>query len=344
MTENKMRHILLTSIMAIAANLMVAIFSVPLSAQEFNVSGFHELPNDISAFINPVKDLNDEGCALIKVIATSPDFAFSTPLGIVKRIDKTGEIWIYLPRGSKKITIKHASWGVFRDYLFSSKLESHKTYELAIKEPLQNMMVADNKPIVTTIRDTLVVTKTDTLVVRPMKPPVPLISDLLATVGYGGKASYLNWGLMATIMKRHGAFIHVSSDFGKTGHIVATCSKTGLIDGEERYYSGVTRRKSIMATAGAIHRVGSHIAIFEGLGYSSNTLAWQLAKSEGGDFVKNSFYSHEGLTAEAGIIISFNRIALSASVLTIRGSEWFASIGVGIRLSKKSSNKQKNDI
>ena len=335
MMQNKMRQRLLTLMTAIAANLLLAIFTAPLLAQEFSVGRFRDLPNDISAFINPVKDLNDEGCALIKVIAASPDFAFSTPLGIAKRIDKTGEIWLYLPRGSKKITIKHASWGVLRDYLFPSKLESHKTYELVIKEPLQNMMVADTKPIVTTIRDTLVVTKIDTLVVRPVKPPVPLESDILATAGYGGKASYLNWGVLATIMKRHGAFIHVSTDFGNTGHMVATCSKTGLIDGVERYYSGITRRKSFMATVGAIHRAGSRIAIFEGLGYSSNVLAWQLAKSEGGDFVKNSFFSHGGLTAEAGIMIRFNRMAVSASVLTIKGSEWFASIGVGVRLSKK---------
>ena len=70
-------------------------------AQRFRWSLFKMLPNDVSAFINPVRDLNDEDCALVKVIA-SEDFAFSTPLGIVKRIDKTGEIWLYLPRGSKE--------------------------------------------------------------------------------------------------------------------------------------------------------------------------------------------------------------------------------------------------
>ena len=50
------------------------------------------MPNDVSAFITPVRDLNDEPCALVKVEAPS-DFAFSTPLGIVSRKDKVGEIW-----------------------------------------------------------------------------------------------------------------------------------------------------------------------------------------------------------------------------------------------------------
>lgn len=63
---------------------------------------------------HPVRDLNDEPCALVKVEAPS-DFAFSTPLGIVSRKDKVGEIWLYLPKGSKLLTIKHPEWGVLRD-------------------------------------------------------------------------------------------------------------------------------------------------------------------------------------------------------------------------------------
>ena len=51
------------------------------SAQDFSVASFRLLPNDVSAFIDNVRDLNDEACALMKVEAPS-DFAFSTPLGI----------------------------------------------------------------------------------------------------------------------------------------------------------------------------------------------------------------------------------------------------------------------
>lgn len=318
----------------IATTLLSTIIPVPISAQEFSVESFRDLPNDISAFINPVKDLNDEGCALLKVIAASPDFAFSTPLGIVKRIDKTGEIWLYMPRGSKKITIKHSEWGVFRDYAFPAKLESHMTYELSIKEPIKNVIVPDMTPIVKTVTDTLVLTRVDTLVIRPVKPNIPLEADVLSIVALGGKATYFTWGLMASVMKRHGIFMHISTDFGSTGPIIGVCNRYGIIDGTERYYSGDTRRKAIMATAGAIHRAGHHIAIFEGIGYSSNTLAWQLAKSEGGGYVRNSYYSHRGLTAEAGIILKFNKLIISVSTFTIKGTEWFGSVGIGMRFGK----------
>ena len=71
-------------------------------AQRFSVSSFRQLPSDVSAFINPCSAISTtKDCGLLKIIA-SEDFAFSTPLGIVKREDKVGEIWLYLPRGSKR--------------------------------------------------------------------------------------------------------------------------------------------------------------------------------------------------------------------------------------------------
>ena len=90
-------------------------------SQEFTVSSFRLMPNDASAFVNSVRDLNDEACALVKVEAPS-DFAFSTPLGIVKRKDEVGEIWLYLPQGTKMLTLKHPVWGVLRDYQLGTTL------------------------------------------------------------------------------------------------------------------------------------------------------------------------------------------------------------------------------
>lgn len=97
------------------AGVVIAIMSLLLmpfscSAQDFSVASFRLLPNDVSAFIDNVRDLNDEACALMKIEAPS-DFAFSTPLGIVKRKDEVGEIWLYLPKGTKMLTLKHPEWG-----------------------------------------------------------------------------------------------------------------------------------------------------------------------------------------------------------------------------------------
>ena len=94
---NAKRFVLTTAILLV--------FSA-MHAQRFSVQSFRQLPNDISAYIQPVKDLNDEACALIKIVG-SRDFVFSTPLGVVKRKNDVGETWIYVPRGTTQITIKH---------------------------------------------------------------------------------------------------------------------------------------------------------------------------------------------------------------------------------------------
>ena len=104
-------------------------------AQDFSVRSFRTLVNDITAYIDPVRDLNDEACALIKVVGDE-DFVFSSPLGIVKRKNEVGEIWIYLPAGSVMMTIKHPRWGVLRDYRFPTPLESRMTYEIRLTPPL----------------------------------------------------------------------------------------------------------------------------------------------------------------------------------------------------------------
>ena len=95
--------------------LLLLLLSLQLQAQQFSVSRFRVIPNDLTAFHAPVYDLNHDACALIKVVC-SADFVFDSPLGIVKRTDEVGEVWLYLPQGSVLLTIRHPQWGVLRDY------------------------------------------------------------------------------------------------------------------------------------------------------------------------------------------------------------------------------------
>lgn len=314
--------------------LAILFMSTPeILAQKFSVASFRPLPNDVSAFINPVKDLNDDDCGLIKVLA-SDDFVFSTPLGIVKRVDNVGEIWLYLPHGTKKITIKHAEWGVLRDYILPSRIESHMTYELKIDEPVKAVNVAAIEPVVTTVRDTLVLTRVDTLVIQPVKKQMPFNLNVLASISYGGKSKETLGGVMLMALKRNGAFVHGSTDFGNLGPTLGECEKDGEIGGSLPFYSGRSRHYVFLINAGAAHRLSRRVTIFEGIGYSGNALAWELALSEGGGYVKNSYFSTKGVSFEAGALLNFGRLCVSASAITIKCKEWFGSIGVGVRLGK----------
>lgn len=144
-------------------------------SQEFTVSSFRLLPNDVSAFVNSVRDLNDEACALVKVEAPS-DFAFSTPLGIVKRKDEVGEIWLYLPQGTKMLTLKHPVWGVLRDYQLGTTLESRMTYELKVDVP--RLALAEHHDTIVQVRTII-----DTVTVTQSRPKEPWTAYALATIG-----------------------------------------------------------------------------------------------------------------------------------------------------------------
>ncbi len=322
--------------------LLVLLFPSESLAQRFKVESFRMLPNDVTAFIEPIKDLNDEGCALVKVQAPA-DFAFSTPLGIVKRIDKTGEIWLYLPKGSKMITLKHPEWGVMRDYRFPEKLDSHVSYELRISEPKDiNLRMEMAKTEATTIRDTLLLVHTDTLVLTPVRQRIPFNINVIATVGFGGNTKSAVGGIMLTAMKRFGGFVHISTDFGNIGKTTQTCDRYGKIGDTNPFYTGKVKHSNFMVNAGATQRISSKVAVFEGLGYGKITTGWELAESEGGGYVKNSYYSHKGLSFEVGTIVTFGRLSLSASISCLRGKQWFGNIGAGIRIGKLTGTNKKS--
>ena len=294
------------------------------SAVKFKVTGFRVLSNDVSAFITPVRDLNNEACALLKVVARQ-DFAFSSPLGIVKRKDEVGEIWLYLPKGTRRITIKHPRWGVLRNYRLPLALESHVAYEMTISEPRIPMAYE---------HDTVILTKTivDTVAVKRKRPRLPMTFHVLFTISMHQNGP--SWGVMLAAMRRHGMFVHVSSDLRSIGETRFTCDEEGYIgdNGTMPYYTGETRHSNWTATAGAIHRLCSVLSVFEGIGYGRAATAWQLAESEGGGSALNDGLTHKGIAGELGLMATFGRINISASVLTIAGQQWQGCVGVGIKL------------
>lgn len=316
----------LRTMMLIAA---IIISTVTTWAQEFSVASFRMLPNDVSAFIEPVRDLNNEPCALIKVEATE-DFAFSSPLGIVKRKDEVGEIWLYLPKGTRTLTLKHPEWGVLRDYRFSKALESRMTYELKLNMPKQT-------PIIQELHDTIVEIKTviDTIAITHKRPPMPWSMHIMLTSAIHNDGP--SWGIMLAAMRRHGVFVHFSSDLHTTGNTIGTCDKQGYLTGttNKPYYTGTTRHSNYTITAGAIHHITHGICLFEGIGYGRAATAWQQSESNGGGYLLNEDHTHKGMSGELGLLASIGRVSISASAITIAGKQWQGSIGIGIKLGKQ---------
>ncbi len=108
------------------------------SAQEISVASFHLLENDLTANTHAtmMKDRNGEVSALIKVVTTEQGFVFDGGMvGIVKTVQEAGEIWVYVPHGIKRLSIRHPQFGVLRDYYFPVAVEKARTYEMVLSTP-----------------------------------------------------------------------------------------------------------------------------------------------------------------------------------------------------------------
>jgi hypothetical protein len=124
---------------------ILLLFSLTVSAQNFAVKRFRSLPQDMDARINHVvTDQNGEKAALIKIVTAERGFEFEGGmLGIVKTVQKTGEIWVYVPRAAKKITIKHADLGVLRNYLYPESIKEATVYEMVLVSGKVTTIVED---------------------------------------------------------------------------------------------------------------------------------------------------------------------------------------------------------
>jgi hypothetical protein len=103
-------------------------------SQHISVESFRMLENDMDARVNyPKRDQNGEMAALIKVITTQTGFSWEAGmLGIVTTEQKVAEIWVYVPPGSQRITVKHPRLGQLRNYAYPMPIESATVYEMRL--------------------------------------------------------------------------------------------------------------------------------------------------------------------------------------------------------------------
>lgn len=125
--------------MKLCATILLLCAALQLSAQDkITVESFRLLENDLTANIEGTKriDLNtQQPAALIKVVTSETGFHFDGGLlGIIgDNVQRVGEIWVYVPPKSKKISIHHQQYGVLRDYYYPIPIEAGRTYEMVLK-------------------------------------------------------------------------------------------------------------------------------------------------------------------------------------------------------------------
>jgi LysM repeat protein len=122
--------------------------TVPLIANEFEVKSFEKIDNDLSARRFERRDVNNNSCAIIKIITDIPKpFAFDANLGIEGSIEykENNEIWLYVSEGERQITIAKDEF-VTLYYSIPEPAEVRSVYRLVLK-------AKDNKVFVVILSD-----------------------------------------------------------------------------------------------------------------------------------------------------------------------------------------------
>lgn len=127
-----------TKWLSIKLLLVISLFFAATATEAQNkiqVTSFNRMETDVTARITaPQRDQNGEVCALIRIVTTEKDLMFEPDaLGIVSRENKPGEIWLYIPRGARRISIMHDKFGVLRNYFYPDIIEKATVYEMEIQ-------------------------------------------------------------------------------------------------------------------------------------------------------------------------------------------------------------------
>jgi hypothetical protein len=112
--------------------LLLIFASQVIFADSLDVTGYKQIPNDISATRYSRPDANDNQCALIKVLTALENLGFESNLGIVGDIEKKqGEYWIYVSPGERRLSF----WGsgyMRYNYNLPEPAQSGKVYQMIV--------------------------------------------------------------------------------------------------------------------------------------------------------------------------------------------------------------------
>ena len=112
--------------------ILLLLTSLTIYSQGIAVEKFEAAPNDLTANKQGtmVYDQNGDVCALIRIQTTQKGFSFDVgSLGIMKVDDNhVGEVWVYVPSGVKRMSIRHQQLGSLIDYYFPVQVEGARTY------------------------------------------------------------------------------------------------------------------------------------------------------------------------------------------------------------------------
>ena len=116
--------------------LLVLMVANDISAQDIQITKFERDIKNLKASTEPVYDRTGEVCALIRFFVRDNDFTIEPNMGMMKQEKLPGEIRIYVPKGTKRLTVRKAGYMPLTNYEIPVSIDSKVTYvaELSITD------------------------------------------------------------------------------------------------------------------------------------------------------------------------------------------------------------------
>ena len=107
-----------------------------LKAQDIQITKFERDITNLKASTEPVYDNTGEACALIRFLVSGKDYTIEPNLGMMKQEVLPGEIRIWVPKGTKRLTVRKQDRMPLTGYEIPVVIEPKVTYdvELSITE------------------------------------------------------------------------------------------------------------------------------------------------------------------------------------------------------------------
>ena len=116
--------------MIIALLLIVAANGV--KAQDIEIKNFERNVTSLIASMNPVYDNAGEACAVIRFFVRDANVIIEPNMGMMKLETKPGEIRMWVPKGTKRLTIRKEGLMPLTGYVIPVAIESKVTYDAEI--------------------------------------------------------------------------------------------------------------------------------------------------------------------------------------------------------------------
>ena len=316
--------------LAIIFILLITVVSVSAQTDSsgFFVQSFKKLEWDLDARSNhPVLDQNSRKAALIKVVIPEAGFDFDVGvMGVVSVRQEVGEVWVYVPEGVRKITVRHQTYGVIRDYEFGCPIESAAVYELRLHVPVQ-------PKVKVVVKDSIV------YVPMPVYAKAPLPEKNIGSEGQFNvrkRATQTKWsvlavtnipepsaGLMATWHPhRFGVYVKAAGKLKRSvvNYHVNEQAENGTITGasyDERTFS------RLAITAGGIIKCTDWLGVCSGAGYGYYITYGGYTNYLATDF----YYLHEGWSLDLGAVLRFRHFTTYIGGNLISSSFFRSNVG-----------------